>query len=270
MDTVLLVDDDILFKAVEGTCLRRERCRLVKTPPDNILEAALSERPDLIVTASTSDASRGELTRLLDAPPLEEIAIIVLEFGGSTLGDEVRAAGRKRPGVFETLTVPTDASGKLDLQAFDGLLDGCIQNSMSWRSRGGDRVPISLPVRCSGEGINVTLRTKNISPSGLFLKTDVSLVPGTMLDVRFTLPVSVLTGTGLESLPNAVRPVPVVARCEVVREVGTGPARQSDQDLIPGLGVRFVDLGDEGRSALSRVAGGIRGSRRQAAPRAAP
>lgn len=258
METVLLVDDDILFKAVEGTCLRREKCRLIMTPPEELLRAALSEKPGLIVASLTSDTPQAELVRLLESKSLGTIPIIVLELGPGPVDGPARAAIEKRQGVCECLVVPDDPSGGLDLPGFDALLDERIQSAMSWSRRGGDRVAISLPVKCRGERFQGTLRTKNISPSGLFLKTDRFLDLGSLFDVRFTLPVSVLAGEETDAPSDSIRPIPVIARCKVVRRVGA--SGQSDQDLIPGLGVRFVDLGNEGRLALNRVAGRVRSS----------
>ena len=250
METVLLVDDERLFKAVEGTCLRREKCRLVMAPVENLLQTAAEKNPDLILVAYSSDITE-ELLRVLKSRVLGGVPVIILELPLEPVSREVRESLEKRKSGSACVLVPVLRAGTPEMAAFDAQLDEQIQAAMSWGRRGGDRVSISLPVRCTGEGIKGTLRTKNISPSGLFLKTNRPVDPGTEFDVHFTLPSSVFSGED--------RAVPVIARCEVVRQVGSaGPL---DQDLIPGLGVRFVDLGDEGRLALKRVAGKPRSTR---------
>src|SRR5262245_36499505 len=83
MQTVLLADDERLFRSLEGTCLRREIVRLCKAPPAALVATASRDHPDLILLA-LDDASHRILRDLCGAMPLDAIPIIALDFSGST------------------------------------------------------------------------------------------------------------------------------------------------------------------------------------------
>ncbi len=242
MATVLLFDDDILFKAVEGTCLRRERCRLVKAPPASAARAARRAGADLIL-ASTA-ARRADLAAVFSDSTVARVPVLVLDFGGprGIRADAQRAAdGRGAPIRF--LKVPTDDTGRLDLAALDPRFEAAIKEELPELDRRSDRVPISVPVECRGRGFTTVLRSRNISSTGLFLRTGLSLAPGRRFRFCLRLP----GDPGGEDGP-AVR-----GRCEVVRRVVDRPAGAAGHvDLIPGLGVRILDMDEKDRRTLSR------------------
>jgi len=248
MPTVLLVDDEIVFKAVEGTCLRREPCRLVMAKRDAVPERADSDPPDLLIAAVSDDTSRSWLESLSRDTRLARLPMIVLDATVSGKRATLdRGAGSARIDVLRVQGGPD----RPDYAELDMRLDGAIKHHLPMLARRPDRVAVSLPVWCEGTGVHATLKTKNISTSGLFLKTDRPLAPGERLGVRFHIPV------------EGMARVPIAGVCEVVRRVqAAGPPSEADADLIPGVGVRFLDLGEDGARVLKRfvtAAGGPQG-----------
>jgi len=262
MATVLLFDDDILFKAVEGSCLRRERCRILTTPPSRAVAAARKAHPDLVIASSVTPLK--DLGAVFKDARLRRTPIVVLDFGlpgrRGGLTALSRTARRDRPGPIEILSVPTDAAGRMDLASLDTRLDAAIEGLLPDVSHRTDRVAVSLAVECVGRGFTKTLRTKNISPTGLFLKTDLRLSPGRRLKIRFKIPPP---AAGARRVASDAPPIAL--DCVVVRRVDGGRDDQAhDRDLIPGIGVRFVDLEAESRTALGRFV--RRAGSRAAAP----
>ena len=250
MATVLLFDDDILFKAVEGSCLRRERCRILKTEPSRAVAAARKAQPDLVIASSV--APLADLGAVFKDARLSRTPIVVLDFGRpgrrGGLSAMSRTARRERHGAIEILPVPIDAAGRMDLEALDTRLDAAIGGLLPDVGHRTDRVAVSVAVECKGRGFTRTLRTKNISPTGLFLKTELRLVPGRRLKVRFHLP------DPAARTPRAAA-ASIAVDCVVVRRVDSGRdlgPQGRDRDLIPGVGVRFVDLEAASRTALGR------------------
>ncbi len=236
MPTVLLVDDAFVFKAVEGTCLRREPCRLVMAAADAVLDRVAADSPDLLIASVTDDDSRVWLLGLSRDTRLEGLPMIVLDFAGASAGPIAARAPEAAP--VDVLRVPGGSEGP-DFGALDPLLDAAIKHRIPSLSRRPDRVAVSLPVWCEGGGVHATLKTKNLSASGLFLKTERPLAPGERLDVRFSLPV------------EGMARVPIAGVCEVVRRVqAAGPPGVAEADLIPGVGVRFLELPEEGMKIL--------------------
>jgi len=238
MQTVLLSDDERVFKAIEGTCLRRDVCRLIKVAPERLEEAARSERPQLIIVAIENDAERRSLRALRESKPPIRTPIIALDLAaGEPAGDA---------GTVEWLRVKKQRSGQVDHQDLDGRLEESIRRHLPVMDRRVDRVTVSVPVRCHGGGLTFTLRTKNISPSGMFLKTERDLSPGEKIQVRFDLP----RATAADTAGGAtIGTGSITATCQIVRRVGLDA---DDLDLIPGIGVRFIDLEEDGQRALRR------------------
>lgn len=262
MATVLLFDDDILFKAVEGSCLRRERCHILKTAPEAAIATARKAHPDLVIASSVTPLK--DLGAVFKDSSLRRTPIVVLDFGlpgrRGGLSAMSATARRERPGAIEILSVPTDDRGRMDLESLDTRLDAAIGDLLPDVSHRTNRVAVSVAVECRGRGFARTLRTKNISPTGLFLKTDLRLSPGRKMKVRFRLPhAASAAGTGVEARTDTDASIAV--DCVVVRRVDTAAPRGAgrdagpqggNRDLIPGLGVRFVGLDAGGEEALGR------------------
>jgi len=260
MPTVLLVDEAFIFKAVEGTCLRHESCRLVMAKRDAVPARVEADQPDLLIASVTDEGSREWLREASRDARLGRLPMIVLDATGSS-GSALHGRGPK-DAPLDILTVSGGVK-RPDYAALDTALDAAIKRRIPSLSRRPDRVAVSLPVWCEGGGVHATLRTKNLSASGLFLKTDRPLAPGERLDIRFSLPV------------EGMARVPIAGVCEVVRRVqAAGPPGVAEADRIPGVGVRFLELPEEGVSILRRYvstttdrtpppgAGGRRGAQR--------
>jgi uncharacterized protein (TIGR02266 family) len=240
---VLLLDDADTFRAVEGTCLRRDRCRLLKASFDEIPEVASKHHPDLILASCSDAAGRERALALCSDRGLADVPVLLLDFAApaSPAGGAGKAPRARRAPV-EVLPARRRRSGGPDFPELDARLDAVVTKLVPQLLHRVDRLPVNLAVSCRGAGLRSQLHTKDISPSGIFLKTDRPLTPGSRFGV------SVKLGAQEE----------VMGTCEVVRQVRAG-----DPDLIPGIGVRFIDLEDSGRELLRRfVSAGARGARR--------
>src|SRR5262245_21596992 len=163
MPTVLLVDDEQVFRAVEGTCLRRERARLVKALPENVADVASSVKPDLIVASYSDAPSRRRLRELCSHPDVSSIPILALDLQPTR--------GPRRPGLdaaedreapLEVLQVKRGSGGAPDLADLDPRLEAALKRRLPWLVRVVNRVPIDLAVRCTGAAISGTLRSKDL------------------------------------------------------------------------------------------------------------
>lgn len=94
--------------------------------------------------------------------------------------------------------------------------------------RAHDRSRLILDVFFDGEDMTGVASTKDISPGGLYMNTQATIPQGAVLIVRIPF------------RPDAT----VVCRAEVIY---SEPGR--------GLGLRFIDLSDEGRAMLEREIG---------------
>ncbi|HET6372521.1 MAG TPA: hypothetical protein VFG76_04395 [Candidatus Polarisedimenticolia bacterium] len=101
MATVLLADDDRLFKAVQGTLLLRDGCRLLKAPIADLPRAAADGRPDLILISVTDAASKRSLARLQASPALALIPILALDFSARAARPKRAASPSGRAGASE-------------------------------------------------------------------------------------------------------------------------------------------------------------------------
>jgi uncharacterized protein (TIGR02266 family) len=95
------------------------------------------------------------------------------------------------------------------------------------------RSPVELPITVSDaanrvEG-HIEFNTQDLSGGGAFIRSDLLFEVGEELQLDFSLPDG-----------RSVR-----ARGKVVRV-----ARDSGDDVIPGMGIAFVDLGDADREAI--------------------
>ncbi len=256
MATVLLADDEKLFKAVEGSLLRRDACRLLKAAPDAFLARAQVLRPDLLVLSISDEGSRRLLSQICDDPDLSGIPIIAVELKGGrsrqpSAPQRTPARAGKRGSPVEVLSVSSGGSGRARkkvgeeaAEEFEERLDRAIRRHLSITARATDRVTADLTVHCTVRGVSFRARTKDLSPSGLFLRTDRPLGVGESVRVSFALGREARApGTGLYA-PS------VSGECRVVRLVGHRAG--GDPDLIPGAGVVFTRLTEDQRDALRR------------------
>jgi hypothetical protein len=75
MRTILLEDDPILFRGLEGSLLRREELRIVTAAsPEALLESSRRERPDIVLLrdsggSSSAPAVAAQIEAIPEAPP---------------------------------------------------------------------------------------------------------------------------------------------------------------------------------------------------------
>ncbi|MGH9870640.1 MAG: PilZ domain-containing protein [Candidatus Polarisedimenticolia bacterium] len=250
---VLLLDDAGTFKAVEGTCLRRQRCRLFKAPFDRLTDAARDHRPSLLLATCRDDADRDRVLSACADRSLSRVPVVLVDLTGAPPRRAARPRTPLRRAPVEVLSARVGRSGEPDFAELDERLNDAIRRLVPELSARKDRLAVTLVARCHGAGMPARLRTKDVSETGLFLRTTRPPASGRKFEVSVRLgPRDAVSGL-----------------CEVVREVRHGAAGDwTDGDLIAGVGVRFVDLPDQAREALRRfVATGIRAGRR--APRRA-
>ena len=98
--------------------------------------------------------------------------------------------------------------------------------------RAYERARLSLDVTLEGDHNFFTGLTENISEGGLFVATHQLRDVGAQIPIEFTLP---------------TRKTPIRAKCEVrwVRVYNEA------SDSPPGMGLRFLDLSDEDKAAIS-------------------
>jgi len=217
MSRVLMVDDAGLFRMLEASFLKRLGCEILRAHDgSDIIRKATDGAPSLILLDSQRPNLDGPgCVRTLKADPsLRLIPILVV-----TRSDEVKACCDA--GADVTLTQPLEP--------------GALEMALSSIDRLGHR---EGPRRSAGGWVQVESpsgprrgRLKDISRGGLFLA------------LADPLPVDERIGVSLSLPANSARRR-VRAQGVVVRQV----ARDRDSHLIPGVGVRFLNLDrrDEG------------------------
>ncbi len=213
MSRVLMVDDAGLFRLLEASFLRRLGCEIVRVDetPD-LLDKARRSPPDLILLDADHPKLDGpECVRALKADPgLRPTPILVVSSpeGAARCSDAGADATLARPLAPGALEIALSTLGTL------GPRDGTRRCA---RFHVRLHVPDGAPPRRG--------RAKDISRSGLFLILHEMIPLETSLGLSMRLP-----GPGG---PRRLR-----TRGIVVRQVPNDP----ESHLIPGLGVRFVDL----------------------------
>ena len=211
MSRVLMVDDAGLFRILETSFLRRLGCEIVRAQngPD-LIRKATHQAPSLILLdAQKPDLDGPGCVRALKSDPaLCAIPILVV-----TTRDGVK--GCCEAGADATLARPFE-SGALEL-ALSSL--GRVAH------RQGPRRSASGWVRVAAPGGPRRGRLKDISRTGLFL-----VLPE-------PLPLQEIIGVSLR-LPGPEAEHQVRAQGMVVRQVAPDP----DSHLIPGVGVRFIEI----------------------------
>lgn len=94
------------------------------------------------------------------------------------------------------------------------------------------RVPISVKVTNLSSGNFTYYQASNISAGGMFIKADEPLSVGSELRLRFSLP-------GAEDIK---------VHAKVVRNQSGDPAK----GVPSGMGIRFIDVGDEDREVINQ------------------
>lgn len=237
MVTILLADDERIFKVVQGTLLRREACRLLKAPFGSLPALAVEHSPDLvIVPAAARDAAVDRLASEMRARrETRGIPIIILDMDASE-SDALPAPLEQGTGA--PIEIIRAGAGP-DPDRLQPRLAAAFEKLLDLKGRGTERIAADVPVSCTLGSSRFTARTKDISSSGLFLKTDRGVHAGDRLTVSFRLPAEGSTAAAIDG------------ECEVVRLIAKD---RDDPDLIPGAGLRFVRLTKQALDVLARFA----------------
>jgi uncharacterized protein (TIGR02266 family) len=214
---ILLVDDLLALIDLQRNYLKRTTCRILTARDGGeALRVCRLEKPDLVFLDAAMPGMDGiETCRAIKTDPvLRRIAVVIVAPGGRT--EECLAAGSD-----DVLTKPVSQDDfLLRVRRFVPLLE-----------RGESRIPASLRVEFKVRDSRYRAYTKDVSPHGVFLKTPRPLAPGTRLSLEVHLP-------GREDA--------LLIQGEVRRVIEAHAGSQ----LLPGIGVRFVDIDPEARRVL--------------------
>jgi two-component system cell cycle response regulator DivK len=211
MSRVLMIDNAALFQLLETSFLKRGVWDIVRAGDGaDLIARARAHAPDLILIEADLPGVDGPgcLKTLKTDPQLRGIPVLVVASAES-------AARCAEAGANATLTRPIDA-----VSVEEAL---CALGRIAHRE--GRRAFSRLPVRVGSPRGALRTRLTDISRTGLFLALPRPLPVQSCVDLALTLP-----------LPEGRRSVR--ARGVVVRQVL--PDRGSH--LVPGIGVRFVEL----------------------------
>jgi len=220
---VLLADDVELFLELEKTFLQREDIELLVARDGlEALAAIRRERPDLILLDLYMPGMDGsEVCREIKADPaLRETPVVMI----TSAGREDERARCEKAGCDGILTKPINRH----------LFLAAVRGRLSLVEREAHRVPARLQVRYGGDGgETLTDFTVNVSTGGIFVETARPFAVGEALQASFVLP---------------DREEPIESRSRVAW-VNTAE-RPTTPTLPPGIGIQFLDLGEEDRAAI--------------------
>jgi CheY-like chemotaxis protein len=176
MHKILLVDDMRRFLDLERSFLKRAECRiLTATTGLEAIKVAKLDMPDIIMLDVEMPEMNGiEATRILKNDPQTRHIPIVIYTALDHIEDKARAAGCN-----DFHRKPMDEDKFLRV----------IQTFVPLKIRKFSRVPLEVPVTVGEDGKEFQGRVSNISQTGLFLQCDRKLVVGTLLDLRFLVPI---------------------------------------------------------------------------------
>ena len=104
------------------------------------------------------------------------------------------------------------------------------------------RVLVDLEVDCEGEGVYLYAISRDLSATGIFVRTLEPMPPGTRVNLR-------LSGSELDADLAPTRELSVEGEVAWVNPYRPGAL----ENLDPGIGVRFVDVDDHTRGELMRL-----------------
>lgn len=219
MTRILLVDDIELFLELERTFLKRFGCEIaIARTGREALEQVRLRRPDAILLDVVMPEMDGyEACKILKSDP-ETSGIPVIFVAADPDLQKMAAAGGD-----DIVAKPIRREALLEV----------LRRHVNIAERGADRVAVQLRVRLEDDGRS--LLSKDLSQGGIFLKADPTIPLGRKLALRFRLP-----------FPEGTEEVRATG--EVVRQVSD----EEGSHLLPGVGVRFVDLPAKERARVGR------------------
>jgi CheY-like chemotaxis protein len=221
MSRILMVDNAVLFQILETSFLRRVGCEIVRAASsDEVMDKARGLSPDLILLDDDHPRidARACLLSLRSDAELRSIPVLVI-------GDPWTVPGSEQETAIAFVSRPLDPPA----------LEGALSALANVARRDDSRRPARLRALVGGPTGALRCRVKNISRSGLFLSLPAPL------PLRSAISVSL-------SLPAGYSRRPLKVRCVVVRQVPAAP----ESYLIPGVGVRFVELDASSESLIDR------------------
>ena len=222
---ILLVDDVRRLVELMKNYLKRTTCRVLTARNGaEALRSCRKEAPDVVFLDASMPGMDGlEACRALKADPrLRSIPVVIV-----TTRD--RAPECREAGCDDTLAKPVTQDDFL----------AKVRRFVALRERGEERIPASIRVEFRALAGSYTAYTKDLSAHGAFLKSPRPFAPGT----RLTLSVHLSRRQPPLSIEGEVR--------RVVESVG-------DIHLIPGIGVRFLDVPPEAVLAIEEFIAGRR------------
>ncbi len=220
MMKILLADEVKLFLEMERSFLKRTGCEVLTADSGpEALEVARSERPDLILLDPALRGIDGlACCRAIRSDPELRATPVVF------VGTPADPSGFTEAGGSGFVPKPITRERLLEV----------VRRFLPLAERDAERLPIALSVEFSRGGSEGLGFTRDLGPTGLFLRTHEALAPGDLLDLTFTLPVSGAT--------------PIRAAARVVRVV----AKEAGPHLPVGVGLRFEGLRARDRLEISR------------------
>jgi CheY-like chemotaxis protein len=215
MNSILLVDDSGLFRAVTDKIQRRTHCRLLLAGNGSeALAVARRAQPDLIfVDGDMKDMSGIDVSRVLKAdPPFAHTPIVVVSEREPSPEESRRAAAAA------WLTKPLDENAIFD----------CIRRFLQVSPRDAERSSVGWPITFWRDGTQHEGALRDLSRGGFYIRTPVRQPVGARLEISFEVPGEKAGRT-------------VVGEAIVVR-IGQEPDR--------GLGCRFFRLTAGPRAVL--------------------
>jgi uncharacterized protein (TIGR02266 family) len=221
MARILIVDEAELFRRLERTFLRRAGFDLhAASTPEDLLTKARALRPDLILLHARRAGGRCGVPcarTLGQDPATASIPVVLVTEPGTTPPADLAARITLVPSPVDPRQLAETVCRRLGTVA-----------------RGAARHPVRVAVRVRSEEGTLRGLTKDLSAEGLFLPTPRPPAAGARVRVRVTLPrgeqdAEVVDADGI-----------------VVRSIPDDPGSY----LVPGAGLRFVDLPESGRRTL--------------------
>lgn len=215
MSSILLIDDNGLFRAVSEDIERRTHCRVLRASNGtDAIAAARREKPDLVfVDAEMSGMTGIDVCRVLKADS---------HLGRQPVVVAVRTAEQeeasRRAGADDSIGKPFDESVIFDT----------LRRFLQLFPRDATRASVEWPVTFWRDGAQNEGTLRDLSRGGFFIRTPVRQPVGARLEISFEVP---------GEKPRRT----VVAEAIVVR-VGQEPDR--------GLGCRFFQVSTASRGTL--------------------
>jgi CheY-like chemotaxis protein len=218
---ILLVDDVRLFLELERTFLRRLACdTLTASSGEEALDIARSDLPDLIVLDDQMPGIGGlEVCRRIKANPALRQTIILMV---SSPGLEPACLDAGADGFAAKPIVQKEFIEKI--RALLPFL----------KTRSNDRAFIRIDVEARVGSRHFLAPSRDLSSTGMFIKTDNQAQVGDRVELRFRLPGEV------------DEPEPIVAIAEVRNRVLAG----GETRLSPGFGALFLELSEAQRERI--------------------